>query len=343
MQQLPARRFAVLFLCIILAWVVAVGALTIWQQKVTGDLARVGGWSERDFGYHSSSPPFLTAANQEQGEADVAVLGDSFARSNIWQSILATSTGQKFRTWQFEDGLSCIRDWALKTTAANPSVRTVVIETVERAELVRAVDRYDCSPDRSSFHASQGAYLPMQRSYWPLTMDLDYVARTSLHEIRQFIWTGAEFRSEVVNLPLKRKGLFSNHESNRLLYLTDDEPPWRSSSAAYATAADNINDLNGELRQRGVRLVVIIVPDKSNVYRDEMIGGRLPPAKIDLAALLRSKGILSPDLLPAFRDRATHSVDFYLPDDTHLSLPGFEYLGNTLENFWERSGLARAG
>ena len=342
MRYLPAQRFSVLFLGITLSWVVAVACLTIWQQKVSGDLTRIGRWSERDFGYHSTSPPFLTVANDEQGKPQVAVLGDSFARSNIWQSVLATNTGQTFRTWQFEDGLSCIKDWALKTTAAYPSVRTVVIETVERAELLRAVDRYNCSPDRSSFHVSQGAYLPMQRTYWPLTMDLDYLARTSLHEIRQFIWPRDEFRSEVVNLPLKQKGLFSNDRSDRLLYLTDDEPPWRSSSAIYAKAAENLNDLNSELLRRGVKLVVIIVPDKSNVYRDEMIGGRLPPSKIDLAALLRSKGILSPDLLPAFRDRATHSLDFYLPDDTHLSLPGFEFLGNALVSFWKNSRLTPA-
>ncbi len=337
---MPGRKFTTVFICVTCIWLAAVLSLTVWEQKVVGDLSRVGRWPERDFGARTNAAYLPVLANAVTPQVSIAVLGDSFARPNIWQSMLTERSGASIASWQFADHGSCIRDWALKVVKNQTQVRTIVLQSVERVVLYRLIERFDCDTDQSLFPETQAGMASEERSYWPLTMDLEYLGRSLLNTIKENVRADDEVRSEVVNVPLSRSDLFSNRRSDRMLYFTDDEPEWRAPPEKVALAVRNLLRLKALLEEKGVRLVVIIVPDKSNVYRPLIVNSRLPAHKPELAQALSDAGVIAPRFLEYFRDQALRSVDFYLPDDTHLSLAGYEYLGREIADFWQKSLVA---
>jgi lysophospholipase L1-like esterase len=74
----------------------------------------------------------------------------------------------------------------------------------------------------------------------------------------------------------------------------------------------------------------VIVPDKSTIYRpymlDDVGGGGNP----DIISAAVSAGINSVNLLDLFRQHIVSSVDLYLPNDTHLSVSGYELMGTAI-------------
>ncbi len=80
---------------------------------------------------------------------------------------------------------------------------------------------------------------------------------------------------------------------------------------------------------RGIRWVVLLIPDKEQVYR-ELLPDRpqtrsLPPSCFDAIELaLREEGILVVNLLPVFRAAAARGELLYWPDDTHWNDAGME-------------------
>lgn len=94
-----------------------------------------------------------------------------------------------------------------------------------------------------------------------------------------------------------------------------------------ARAVDRLAELDRRVRERGIALMVVVIPEKETVYH------ALVPQLRDLdvdAALARvsgdldRRGIANVNLLPAFRDyRSKHPEDLlYVPDDTHLNARG---------------------
>ena len=333
---MKSRRIFLISFCIPVAiFVGCVLGLTIWQQKVTGDLTRTGRWSEREFGSRTPSPAFSVAGNlRHESAPDVLVLGDSFSRPNVWQTEAATKTGLKLLSWQIDQQHTCIDSWVADRLKEFPQVKTIVIESVERAIILRGTNNFNCGVDGSVFTEEPAYILNTARSYWPLTMNLEFVGHSLLHTIQENLRPAGEVRNEVVNVPLTRNDLFSNSRSDRLLYFTDDEPPWRASPDHIALALERFVELNAMLRSQGVRLIVLVVPDKSHVYRSVTLGTKLTPDKPDFAAELAKAGVESPVLLPAFVAEALSSVDFYEPDDTHLSVRGFRMLGDLVAPLW---------
>ena len=101
------------------------------------------------------------------------------------------------------------------------------------------------------------------------------------------------------------------------------------------------------LQRRGIEPVVLLIPDKEQVYRE-----RLPPALrdtdpplppstlLDLEAGLRAKGIRVVNLLPAFRAAAARDQLIYWADDTHWNGAGVDLavaeLGRELGAWFDR-------
>lgn len=79
---------------------------------------------------------------------------------------------------------------------------------------------------------------------------------------------------------------------------------------------------------RGIQLILVTVPDKSTVYSPWIRAGQWHAQPDDeLFRLLEENLGASQNILPAFRLAAERITDFYRPDDTHLSLNGFRFLG----------------
>ncbi|MDE3010658.1 MAG: hypothetical protein KGI67_07190 [Pseudomonadota bacterium] len=328
-----ARRFSLAALLPPVLMTLLTAGVSVWLEKVTGDLTRVGRWAEHDYGFRAAQADIRVLPNLDAWTgSQVLVIGDSFAQGNLWQSELARHSGRHFLTWHF-DQVRCVQPWLAQLARQHPrAIAKVIFETVERAAIRRGNEALDCPRP-----ASIGPPLPLasgmttqERSYWPLTMDPAYVFPSALHAVQQRIHPTATLSDAAFSAPLTRADLFSSRASDRLLFLRSDIDAWQESGQAAADAATHFLRLRDTLAAQGIALQVLVVPDKSTAYRSVIQTSTLPTQRVDLAALLRQQGIDAPDLRSAFAREALRTQDFYLPNDSHLSHRGFIFLAQFL-------------
>ncbi len=97
-----------------------------------------------------------------------------------------------------------------------------------------------------------------------------------------------------------------------------------------STIIPAILSLKQQLDARNIRLVLLPIPDKLEIYPDKLatdyrlsLGPAVPPGFSDWLNRARSAGIDVIDLAPAlWQARLSASQPIYLPTDTHWSLPG---------------------
>ncbi|MBU1694233.1 MAG: hypothetical protein KKC51_09755 [Verrucomicrobia bacterium] len=121
-------------------------------------------------------------------------------------------------------------------------------------------------------------------------------------------------------------------EGHRLLFL-------RRKMKVYAVDTQELNlaDVTDAVRytseflaRRGVRLVVVLIPDKESVYRElmpahEQQAPALPLSSLDdLETHIRAEGVPVVNLLPTFRERAKRGELLYWADDTHWNERGIQ-------------------
>lgn len=80
-------------------------------------------------------------------------------------------------------------------------------------------------------------------------------------------------------------------------------------------------------REKGIKLVIVLIPDKEQVYR-ELVPPKYQPipdsALNALAASLTKQGIACVNVLDAFRDESRRDVMLYWRDDTHWNTRGID-------------------
>jgi hypothetical protein len=107
-----------------------------------------------------------------------------------------------------------------------------------------------------------------------------------------------------------------------------------------------IEAVHTECERRGIRLVVLLVPDKGHVYRHRLRWydrPRLPEpdALTDLAARLEGRGVDVVNLLPVFLARnGDDEPPLYYPDDTHWSEHGIGVAMEALAAHLRDAGLS---
>jgi hypothetical protein len=95
-----------------------------------------------------------------------------------------------------------------------------------------------------------------------------------------------------------------------------------------ADVTDAVRYTSEFLARRGVRLVVVLIPDKESVYPElipphEKQAPALPLSSLnDLEEHIRAAGVPVVNLLPSFRARAQRGELLYWPDDTHWNERG---------------------
>jgi hypothetical protein len=119
-------------------------------------------------------------------------------------------------------------------------------------------------------------------------------------------------------------------------YPTIDAMSWSPAIRDVARVAGAVEYLNRVVAGRGIRLVVVLIPDKEQVYR-EYIPARynsperpLPDSCLNgLERALLACGIGVVNLLPVFRERAQSGDLLYWADDTHWNPAGIRLAAET--------------
>lgn len=332
-----ARRFVGGFLLGTMLFLLPGIILSLYLKPLSGDLTRIGNLAERDFGATQPQASLSRQANDASpNDADVLVLGDSFSAQNAWQTELSKRTGQITLSYHYDE-LPCLDFWLNQAASGKLSKKasTIIIQSSERDFMRRFTEQSSaCEPAPLQARTIAPEILTSQRSDFDLfPMNIMHVLKTLSNHLAMSNRTAKVQFQRTIMVNLTRNDLFSNRLSGHLLYYEVDierrEQYWSAERVEQALAY--LARYRDMAAGRGVHLLVIAVPDKSSVYAPWVVAEQLDrvPGYNLHPSLAQHFGQYA-DLLTPFRKAAGESKDFYAPNDTHLSLNGYRFLGRIL-------------
>jgi len=316
--------------------VLVVAALTIYAiigfyflplSDFEGDLTRLGKMPESEFGWTKPQPAIAADLLQQATwqEADVLVVGDSFSRPHLWQTVL-TQHGLRVRTEDWRNIHSICEDFSPWLKMQKFTGKFVIFEMVERG----AEDVLDRSVKckQMSYHAtpylqpSPPETLP-DRQVRRYTGMLSVGIQTWLHSLEYSFLNGTpDFKQwELPNHVKMHRiangcDLFSHPHCQDALFLTEDRI-----QDFNETMLGNMNAVNAELS--GFKPIWVVVPDKTTAYLN------FNKQFWNLA----ERRFQAPNLLQIFRNEIKNNkIDLYRGNDTHLSTEGFLIMGEAIRN-----------
>jgi len=337
------RRFGLGFLLLAFVPGLSLFLLGLWLEPLAGDLTRIGGFSERDFGWQRPQIAFKNPLPGDEGAyqyRDLWVLGDSFATAwpkLQWQNHLRQKTGWSIGTLNI-NRVSIDQLLLDPEFQAHPP-KVLILESAERYLTLRlneakgqtAPKRFFVSPQLRT--AEDDAREPFSRSQSLKDIQVPFAGRYLLRTFQREVLR--QTPGNALRLKLSREGLFSNRKSRELLVFREDiqkEPLWRS--LRVQGILERLEALRARVEANGVtRLVVLIAPDKLTAYREVLDEPLLHPYT-ELSALIARAPDLMPDTVRALEAAVQGgTADIYLPDDTHWGSSGQEKIADTVVDF----------
>ncbi|VTU14623.1 hypothetical protein SRS16CHR_01187 [Variovorax sp. SRS16] len=317
----PAKLWLQIFLAGF-AVIVALLAVTLTTPVPYGDLSRIGLMSDRDFGWKTTpphvDPEYLRAVPVTQ--ADILVIGDSFSMTNRWQSVL-TKEGYRVTTifWGQLDERICddLDGWL---DLAGFRGKLVILESVERLLAGRLDNTQTCAHMRVPFDAKTKPFIepPAEvpgfalnwnaklSSGWHTFWNTRRAETTDDDNAISGYWTKARSVPDGCTM-------FSNRLCNKALFFGEDD----DNGELTPKNAEQMRSITQAHRSRSIMWMVI--PNKTTVYV-------APDRSKDFVTALLKDG-LGPDLFSFALDEKRKIRDFFLPNDTHISMQGQLVLG----------------
>jgi len=326
----------------------------LWLEPLSGDLVRVGGYGEREFGWNGVEQQFIPPV-AELGKPDVAydivVIGDSFSwRSTpdrqtrygaFWTDFLANDTGLSLGV--FDVALSPVEKYLAGPEFRAHPPRLVILEISERTLRARLAGPTSCPAvgpaveariDLAAVPLLPGGY---RRAVAPRSVEAavgemaDYLKKNVLRRVFHLDTTAA------LLLSLSRPDLFSSRRPGELLIFTDDLRKADWSDDDWSTMRCRLQRYQREVTANGVTaFLFVLAPDKSTAY-----AAYLPAAawQLDAAERLAERaGLNMPRLDVVLRAAiAAGTRDVYLPDDSHWSTTGSRIVAESVLRYLQGS------
>ena len=351
-----ARGFLLACLAINLAGSLLLCAVSLAfnLEPVSGDLARLGGYSEKDFGWRDALACYQIDRTNLRAEYDrpydVVVIGDSFSEQHVrgWQNRLIERTGWSLVT--LREGPR-----TLANLEANPVFRQhppslIIVETVERnlAGQFSTDDGFatnwlgpsrllKTNSPRRDFPPTHHLASPTIATNRPIAgaWNLDIAKEILLKDVPRR-WFNVNL-TPVASTALTRGGLFSSEASSRLLFYGADLLKKDCSEDTISRTAWTVNELRNQIRTRfGCKFVLLVAPDKLTAYGSYLLDGQL--RGLSILPRLQCRGLDVPRVDVALSAAiARGERDVYLPDDTHWGPSGARLAADALLNFLVKS------
>ncbi len=304
----------------------------------SGDLTTIGNYAENDFGWNVAQPVINLYSNGKfLTDPDFLVLGDSFSKRNVWQSVLATQLNKKILTFSTRSSIGEIDSW-IEYALTQTSAKTIIIESVERDFLnhfgKQSTFKTGNSPVPFEMSAATTA---ATRKTWPPDFHIKHTFRVVLNTLKMSLNPDTALRGMVINAPLIGQcAEFSNHRNDRILYYAYDEDKLRWGREAQDRAIAKALQIQRVLAEQGKTFILIVVPDKLSVYQGCLSGDKNVAARkrVNITKALILAGVNTPDLLTSFQENINKIVDLYYPNDTHLSESGYVLMAEKLKQFF---------
>lgn len=128
------------------------------------------------------------------------------------------------------------------------------------------------------------------------------------------------------------------------LFLAEEVQYHKDGDANLRARAEMVGQVARKLEQRGVKLVVAVVPDKARIYESRLAGGEMPDyAKrryADFLGRIRSAGVIAPDLATPLTVAASKQEKLYYSTDTHWNQNGARLVARELAATIGRLGVS---
>ncbi len=315
-------------------------------EPLSGDLTRLGGYSEREFGWNRPQVRYAQHGTAF-GDAydryyDVLVLGDSFSTGGgdgYWQDHLHRLTGLSILTIPHEK-VGSFDSMAEAPGFRRSPPRVVIVECVER-ELASVFSRPG-DADAAGPTPPRGRQplritpttLPVAAASrpgwsWPLQVDFNLTRDFVYKELRRR--HGHDAENQVVRMGLTRRDLFSSARSDELLVFHHDlgKRAWQPDLARRIRRAALKVQAAFEADGR-TAFVLMVAPDKLTAYDDFLADPAMRGAS-KLGAITAGAGLHGPDLVGPLRAAIRSGrQDVYLPNDTHWGAAGQHLAGEAV-------------
>lgn len=324
-----------------------VWGLASWLQPVDGDLARLGGYAENEFGYRTPQPVFdqnLFKVTNDLKDYDkyydIVVLGDSFSvdqedRRFGWQNYFINRTGLSMIVFDTR------RFWPVEIYESpafkKHPPKVFVFESVERylnervayfAGMMPPAPVPSASPV-NLFASASPPHLPMhtQSTNQTAGFDPDHV----LGHLGAIAQRHLRLNNQVVEIPLARKGLFSAPNDVDMLVYFDELKKQSLTDSDFCELRAGTAVFEKFIESNGfTRFVLLVAPDKSSTFAPYMKDASRATANL-IAELARDPSLPVPrtDIVLS-QAIATGIQDVYLSNDSHWGSIGHKLFADAL-------------
>ncbi len=327
------------------------------MQPLSGDLTRLDGYTENDFGWNAPQEIFETTLyDYESGSAykryyDIIVLGDSFSHHfplSQWQNYLVQLTGLTIVSYHL--------DWVdLDEFFKSPALRKtppkiIILETSERTFTAwgkRIGLKEDCrrlpNPD---FSRNPLTIKPLHHSINTYEREAPFGLlhpniSTGVHYLKHNIKIMINKKStRAFKFSLKQNTFFSNRMSDYLLVYRDDVLKLNTKEEEVKKAVCKFTALQNTIQKnRKTLLVTLLAPDKLTAYSSFLESDKYK--NNSWYDLIKSANALNiPPLKAAIESAINNKVqDVYLPNDTHWGSAGQKITAETLYEYLLEHGV----
>jgi hypothetical protein len=343
MKSKTYSAILVLIYAIIGAWLVSIKTT---NPTYTGDLTRIGGFSENLYGPRSTYR-YFTRNESKWGKTiqdydsyyDVVVIGDSFSNardlpSPAWQNFLAAKTGLRILSFHCDN--MTLNELVHSNSFLKHPPKAIIFQSAEHGLHTKLIE---FPPEYSIIHRPILGILE-KRTVKSQTVEIERMPadgcdfNTAVHhatlQVKRAVGIRARSREQKLDNPPKR--LFSSLSKDRMLVYYGDRWKLTPTSAEWTMVGARFVAAQNAVQKNGfTRFVLMIAPDRSSIYGEWYANHKeLSPAVTEITDCFSViNKINTLDLLrSAVRGGVT---DVYLPNDSHWSPVGFEIAAKAVE------------
>ena len=339
LKPIDFRKYTLILIFSFIGMICISWCVEFFFQRIEGDLTRIGYFPERYFGWNIKQPKVNPKLLKDYplNQADVLVIGDSFSEPGIWQTKLIED-GLKVSTMTWSELKSSRVFFALPSNLgqllaeAGFKGRYVIIESIERqfpacmtefsegqppiVKQNRILPGHIIEREHFSFKNLNGAHWNIKA----VSRMIDLISNSPA-----YIRTDNVRSDNTYAIKINGCEWFSNRVCNYALFVNGD-----FEKATFSFSA-NVLIVNKNLKQFNFQPIWLIVPDKATVYLGYGAFAWNPYKNVwQLPS--EYPELVVPDVATYFREKAPTIKDFYLPNNTHLSVNGYLSLGEFMKS-----------